>query len=365
MNDNRGAYSGFYKKVKSPYKKYFILTFFAIILFFLFSGVFDIFEFLENSSVKETDGFCGDGTMYNSCSSTKPYFCDEGKLIELASTCGCPEDWGTNKNICFSKYNTGYKKIQLNYTLRGEKSYIDFVVYEGFKNYSSNIPRAIYTSPNTSYSIINFTLRAIDEEEQAKFLMPLVIKIQNITNDRDDQMRIAISLVQNIPFGASNKTILFGSTKVNYSRYPYEVLYDLKGVCGEKTELLAFLLRGLGYGTSFFYYPPENHEALGLKCPLEESLMESGYCFVETTAPSIITDSEISYVGVGKLSSKPQIYLINNGKSIEKGLEEYRDADRLIKIRDFVEDSGLIGPIRKMMLDNLKKKYGLSEKYYS
>ena len=39
----------------------------------------------------------------------------------------------------------------------------------------------------------------------------------------------------------------------------------------------------------------ENHESVGIRCPLEESYKESGYCFIETTAPAIISDDSIEY----------------------------------------------------------------------
>ncbi len=365
MDDNRGASPGFYRKIRfSPYKKYLILTILVLFLFFLFSGGFGFVQSPEEEISFLDDGLCGDDTPENTCSDVKPYFCKEGILIEMASVCGCPEGFGTNKNICFSNYNTGYKNIRLNYTLKGENGFIDFAVYDGFRNYISSIPRSIVYFSNGNSSRADFTLKAINEEEQRKFLMPLVIIIQNITDNKDDQMRIAISIVQNIPFGASNKTAYFGVNKINYSRYPYEVLYDMQGVCGEKTDLLAFFLRELGYGTSFFYYADENHEALGLKCPIEESLSKSGYCFVETTGPSIITDNKISYVGVGKLFSEPEIYFINYGESISFNLDEYEDADKLIQIRNSAEKTGFIGPINKMNLEKIKKKYGLAERYY-
>jgi len=40
---------------------------------------------------------CSDGTLYDSCSADKPYFCDEGDLVEDCDTCGCDIN-----NICES-----------------------------------------------------------------------------------------------------------------------------------------------------------------------------------------------------------------------------------------------------------------------
>ncbi len=282
----------------------------------------------------------------------------------MASVCECSDNFVKINNSCVSIYQTKPKEIFLEYVLLGENYSVSFVVYDGFINYISEVPRSIYYSYEDNFSRADFKIKAINEEEQRKLLMPLVIKIQNMTLNKEDQVRIAISIVQNIPFGVSNKTLSFGKYEVNYSRYPYEVLYDMQGICGEKTDLLAFLLKEMGYGTAFFYYPLHNHEVLGVKCPIKESLAKSGYCFVETTGPSIITDDKIYYTNMGKLHSEPEIYLISEGESIGDKFYEYSDADKLIKIRDFIEENGWLGPVQKRTFEEIKEKYGLAEKYY-
>ncbi|VVB82878.1 Uncharacterised protein [uncultured archaeon] len=256
---------------------------------------------------------CNDGTKSNECSKIKPYFCSKGNLIENASFCGCSNVSSIQGNECFSNYQYFPKNISLNYTVDGKSGKIDFVFYKNLSDYLSKLPRYIRDNSNASSILLNFKLRSLDNEEQNELLAPLIIKIQSLTKNKEDQARIAVSIVQNIPFGNSNKTLRFGGIVLDYYRYPYEVLYDLQGVCGEKSELLAFLLRGIGYQSAFIYYAPENHEALGIKCPAEKSLNHSGYCFIETTGPSIITDAETGYVGVGQLKSNPEIIPVPEG----------------------------------------------------
>ncbi len=343
--------------------KYLILTLFILVLFILSSEAFGLVNFVKNNLLQQEE-ICGDGTLYNSCSDIKPYFCSGGKLIDLASVCGCPNNFVKRNDSCVSVYQTNPEELSLNYTLRGEDYSVNFSVYGDFEDYISKVPRSIYYSVEDNSSRADFKLKAINEEEQKKLLLPLVIEIENITNNKEDQMRIAISIVQNIPFGASNKTTTFGNYIINYSRYPYEVLYDMQGICGEKTDLLVFLLREIGYGTAFFYYPLGNHEAVGVKCPIKRSLLKSGYCFVETTGPSIITDNKISYVGVGRLYETPEIYSISDGISLKNNLYEYSDATKLIKIRNLIEKNGWLGPVRERTFEKLKEKYGLVDEYY-
>lgn len=301
---------------------------------------------------------CGDGTLYDSCSLRKPYYCSDGVFVEKASLCGCQDILKRNGDLCTSEYQTNPKSISLKYILRGEENEIDFTVYKGMSDYISNLSKSISYSGNKTPSRADFKLRNINEPNQREFLLPLVTKIQNTAKNKDDQVRIAVSIVQNIPFGSSNKTTKFLSTEINYSRYPYEVLYDEEGVCGEKSELLLFLLREMGYEIVAFYYLLENHEAVGIKCPDKYGVKDSGYCFVETTGASIITDEEIEYVNGIKLESKPEIIFISYGNSLPENMYEYKDAKDWIGLRE----KG-VNTFSRNKFDELKEKYGLVEYY--
>ena len=215
-----GGYKSSLRYIKDSYissqKKYIILTLFVLVLLVLFSGGFGFVNFFDKKIYQSNDNLCGDGTLLNKCSLTQPYSCSSGKLIDSSTLCGCPEGFAKKNNFCVSSYYTNPKRIYLKYTLRGENYSMGFIVYEGFEDYISKVPRSIHYSKGDNYSRLDFKLKAIDEEEQRKFLMPLVVKIQNITDDKEDQARIAISIVQNIPFGVSNKTSMFGSNNINY-----------------------------------------------------------------------------------------------------------------------------------------------------
>lgn len=330
----------------------------------ILSLLFVLFLILMGNILNKKNPTCGDDAPYDACSLTKPYFCSDGILIEKASVCGCPDILTKEGDSCASVYQTNPRSIALNYILRGEEYEIDFVVYDGITNYLSSLSQAIYYDKGEIPSRVDFKLKNIDEENQRELLLPLVKKIQNITNDREDQFRIAVSIVQNIPFGYSEKIINLGRNRtINYSRYPYEVLYDTGGICGEKSELLIFILREIGYGVVFFYHAEENHESLGIKCPVEQSLDNTGYCFIETTGPSIITDSSIEYMGGIRLTSKPEVIPISQGTSLPENLYEYRDADSMAKINKAIRENGKISILQKLKLNKLRKKYGLVDEY--
>jgi hypothetical protein len=335
-------------------KGVFVFGFMLILLIF---SVF-LIAVLFNKIVRT----CNDGTIYGDCSSIKPYFCSNGNLIENASSCGCSNFSNVEGDKCFSDYQVNPKLISLNYTLRGEQGQINFTVYKKLSTHLSELPRYSQFDSSQSSILLDFKLRSLDNDEQKELLLPLIVKIQNITKNKDDQARIAISIVQNIPFGKSDKKIKWGGISLDYYRYPYEVLYDLEGVCGEKSELLAFLLRQIGYGSAFIYYHLENHEALGIQCPSKESLNNSGYCFVETTGPSIISDYKTEYLGVERLSSTPQIIPIQGNVTFGKdNFYELQDFAILDKIRTRMETQGMINFVQHLQFQELKKKYGLED----
>ncbi|MCX6747017.1 MAG: hypothetical protein NTU63_02685 [Candidatus Pacearchaeota archaeon] len=345
------------KKEEIPWKIHLII---GILIFLVLSLlILNYFFFF-----KKTITTCGDGTLYEECSFRKPYFCSDGILLKKASICGCPEILTINKvneDECVSKYEGESKQINLKYVLRGEEYIMNILVYKKLYDYVSKLSRSIDYSAGEEPSLLDFKLMKIDEIQQRQLLLPFVTKIQNIASNKEDQARIAISIIQNIPFGSSNKTFKFGNSEMEYSRYPYEVLYDMEGICGEKTELLIFLLRELGYGTAFIHYQSENHEAVGIKCPIKYGVDNTEYCFVETTGPSIITDDETEYSEFGKLSSVPEIVEVSNGISLGNKIYEYKDAEKLMSIREAMQKYGRINMFQYYRFNKLKEKYGLED----
>src|SRR3989338_6793180 len=304
---------------------------------------------------------CGDGTLYGACSGNKPYFCvEENKsLVERASVCGCNNLSWQSGEACISRYESYPKDITLKYLVGEEQSELDFTVYGQMADYLSKFSRAIEYNGNEQPSRADFKLKEVNEEEQRELLLPLVVEIQNLEDDKVKQARIAVSLVQNIPYGLTEKTVLLPSGEINYSKYPYEVLYYNEGICGEKSALLAFLLKELGYGVSIFYFPEENHEAVVIKCPMKKSFRESGYCFVETSGNSIISDYSMEYVGDLRLISEPEIMVISDGISLPEKMPEYKDAKTMKNIRN----KNILSIFNFWKADDIKEKYGLVEEY--
>lgn len=221
------------------------------------------------------------------------------------------------------------KTMHYTYTLRGHSSEIPFTLYKGMYDYLVSIENSTvsYVGQEPSNEEVDriITQRYIDEGIEKGELSSLVENIREITANEDDQVRIAVSLVQNIPYN-------WNLTNKYDWKYPYEILYSGIGACGEKSHLLVCLLRELGYGCSLLTFTEQNHQGVGIACPSEYAYY-SEYAFVECTAPSIITDWQGDYVGAGKLPSSPSYNIVvQNGKVMNSISEEYKDAQTFLSL---------------------------------
>ena len=248
---------------------------------------------------------------------------------------------------------TDPKIVTMSFMYDGNMCNVDYIVYKGLNDYLASLTRNItyYDDPPTTK---DFIIRDLDQNHQKIVLMSLVNYIANFTEDKDDQARIAVSMVQNIPYD----DIGLESGLLN-SKYPYEIVYSQTGVCGGKSVLLTFLLRELGFSVVIFEYEQDSHRAVGIKCPYEYSYNGTGYCFVETTAPSIITDSDKEYEGVGKLSSYELIFICD-GLSFDSVSEEYNDSIEYHRLLDLADiNGGTLSPPNYDKWMNIANKYGL------
>ena len=260
--------------------------------------------------------------------------------------------------VTASANQTGAVSRSYDYVLRGNPGSITLTLYTGIYDqqragmkpatclrYSSD------PSPCTQEEIRQYYLRYLNESSQEQGLDELVSRIRSKSSNPDDQARIAISLVQNIPYDFGKLDAL----NPNMS-YPYGVLYRQKGVCSEKSLLLAYLLRELGYGVGLFEFRAENHMALGIRSPAAYSYRNSSYAFVETTAPSIVTDADGDYIGVGKLTSIPGIMPISPGRSFVSVGEEYQDA---LQFNQLIGMGSVLDQAHYFQWTALVQKYGI------
>lgn len=248
---------------------------------------------------------------------------------------------------------TGGKKKPFAYAIRSRSQFLYYTTYDGVRDYL----RDRYPDrPTDFYNLSTLEVyyrQYVSDPVQRSYLDAFVENLNDRSTLRPERARIAVSLIQHIPYAETTRTL-----------YPYEVLYYDMGKCEDKSILMAYVLSEMGYGTALLLYYPEHHMALGLKCPKQYSIDGSGYCFIETTTPSIMTFDNGTYAGIGKLRSRPEIIRISDGDSFDQISEEYTDAqafDAVLNSAEWDEKGMYLDDFNYGQLGYLREKYGLLE----
>ncbi|WP_440950700.1 hypothetical protein [Methanosphaerula subterraneus] len=211
-----------------------------------------------------------------------------------------------------ASYTTDPTTRSLPFTVRGRSGTVGVTLYGGLSQYLDNKRPAFYGDYR----------EYVNEPAQAETIRAIANALRSQAGSGDDAARAAISLVQHIPYDDARLSVQSSDL-----RHPYQVLYDNTGVCSEKSVLLAALLKELGYGVALLSFDSQNHMAVGILCPAQYSYRGTGYAFVESTRPTIPTDADGNYVGVGDLTTMPTVISIAAGSSFATIGEEAADAN--------------------------------------
>lgn len=232
------------------------------------------------------------------------------------------------------------------YTLNGTQGVIGLALptseYESLK--AQGKPKMAESGNSDVTYFQNF----MNEPTQQKYVQELADEIKKKSSNPDDQVRIAVSLVQHIPYHHGD-----------VFRYPYEVMYDGTGICGEKSMLLALVLKDLGYGSCAFYFKTEGHMTAGVRAATAYDYKGSGYAFIEATEPKIITYNQTYFPEFGgELTSDPIVVPEGTGKEYTGVAEDYRDAQDWARIQSEIHSKDI--PVADRALDRtLEAKYDL------
>lgn len=164
---------------------------------------------------------------------------------------------------------------------------------------SQNLSSALYNSYKDSTKVYSYSGSTVPESTLRNSFYALFFNIKPGDTSLDDlifklkatalsngwtndeTVEFTLALVQFIPY--DHAKLSAGNNRNTNPYYPYETLYLDRGVCSDKTFLAVSLLRKLGYGAAILDFPAANHSAVGIACPVDQSLNGSGYCYGETT----------------------------------------------------------------------------------
>lgn len=132
---------------------------------------------------------CEDGTLSGSCSAKKPLFCENGTLVPKASICGCPEKYVQEGDSCIFGLTLHPVEKEFRYCYFGFEGSILITLFRGMNDYLAEEAKKVACEEN-------YYLKMIEQPDQREAIKELIQKIEKITDLKDDQARIAISLTQ-------------------------------------------------------------------------------------------------------------------------------------------------------------------------
>lgn len=138
--------------------------------------------------------------------------------------------------------------------------------------------------------------------------------------DDDEYLELMTRAVQEIPHGEAKADFMM----------PAEVLSARRGVCSEKSLLLAALLRHEGYDASIIVFDGRRHVAVGVACD-GAGYLETGYAFVETTRGMYVGQVSPEFRSTGPVTDVPQVVPTSTGT------RRYASSDQVAAILRFLE----------------------------
>jgi hypothetical protein len=200
----------------------------------------------------------------------------------------------------------------------------------------------------------------------------------------DKILELALAFVQAIPYDDDRAKAILASSEDSddpnvLPKYPYETLYEHKGVCSDKSFLSTIILRQLGYGTAIFEYSAARHMAIGIECPAEYSTANTGYCYAETTTaghrvgiiPQLdslnlkaLPKKELAYFNdqqnensSGTTLDNPVIYQKTSGKSYQAVVATYKIQNDLVVLEKVL--AGLGTQLKALKQQVISQEQGL------
>ena len=196
------------------------------------------------------------------------------------------------------------KTTSFSYFIEGNRRSLSFTTFGGLSDFFSGKSHSFYYDPDNGV-----IMDLLENTVQNEFMLPFIDMIRKRSITGDDQAKIAISLVQRIP----NNGNRYVRTQTDWY-YPYEILHNNEGSAADKSILLAYILNELGYETVLFEFP--GHMAVGVKSSSRYSFYDTGYAYIETTRPTIITYEPDAGYGGFSISQNPRVIHLIGGKKV-------------------------------------------------
>ena len=197
-------------------------------------------------------------------------------------------------------------------------------LYEGAKTASK---KAMIPSGIGDAWLPGYYRSFIEDRKQIPFFTALLKPFRAIRReqglDSDRYMELLTAYVQGLPYD-HDKTASLNVAP----RFPVETAADKKGICSDKSLLLAAMLSIEGYACAILHFGPEHHAAVGIPAPDGYDFKKTGYAIIETTVVSYIGSEPCTPEGVREVK-RPKVIPIGNGT---KTYSAIRDTAKILAV---------------------------------
>jgi len=216
------------------------------------------------------------------------------------------------------------KTVTFDWKYNKQEYTISEVFYKtAYDYYKTNPLKNFYEDDNYGeyYTRLLNNISAPEDNTISEIVNAIVQEAEKNNLTTDETAELIVSFVQSIPYDDDKYNAIEYGTEVDESwpRFPYEILYDNEGICLGKTFLTIALLKKIGYGTAIFDFVNDDHVAPAVKCPIEYSYNNSGYCYAESTAIGFkIGDEPTSEFDNGQAQARIKVtsYSSNSNSSL-------------------------------------------------
>lgn len=154
----------------------------------------------------------------------------------------------------------------------------------------------------------------VQASAQSRFIDDLAQQFRAIRDrhelDDNEYLEVMARAVQAIPYGVVEDEILL----------PIEVIADGRGVCSEKSILLAALLVHEDYDTVVWVFETQGHAAVGVRSN-GATYGGSRYAFLETTRFAFIGQVSPEFASRGPIAKSPEMIRVGGHKGYSAGQE--------------------------------------------
>lgn len=172
---------------------------------------------------------------------------------------------------------TGAKAVTYNWEYQHKPYSLTMTLHQSVYEYYRGSLKGIFIGREAA-SINRYLSPPKEDPSISKLTAELVRLGQENGLNRDQTVELAVAFVQSIPYDTEK-----AQADPTHPNYAYEVLYDYRGICTDKSFLMDEILRNMGYGCAIFFFPKDQHMAVGIQAPREYSTDNTGYCMIETT----------------------------------------------------------------------------------